>query len=129
MTIGANKDQSIEGETIGVTTRQLNVLVPRRDSTGLKYRYKTGINSKAEILFELTPKTAIVRVGSLLEKGDCVVGDTLLVECDKAIRPDIGRGSGRHSASICQARKRAFAQVVIPKRSIAEAQSLGHARR
>jgi hypothetical protein len=69
----------IEGERLYLQCRQFNAMTPSFDQKTGKtiYPFKMGINSKAIIGEELSPKVAIFRGKSILDKDTCIKGKTI----------------------------------------------------
>jgi len=111
---------SIEGKEIHITSRKLNLREPRvAPQQLLLYPFRTGINSKAEIIKELVPKLTRIKVTSRLDKGDQLVGVSIAGHAEKPIsKAALVKGSGRHKAKQIKARGGSFAEISIPRREI-----------
>lgn len=120
MTYSSSPGSSVEGEKIGLATRQLHTPPPIRcsETKKKKYRFHLGMRGEASIIqaYE-SPDTTVHYVTSFVVVGDKIQGSALSGWAWKALGPpNVEKCSHTHSGETLKVSGGCLAQVDTPSR-------------
>jgi hypothetical protein len=111
---------SIEGEKVGIQTRQFYPYPPKKDikTKALQFGFKLGIRGDAEIIEGYANPLQVCSLEtSMFCTGDKIAGQSIYGWAKKSLgKPNVSRGSGTHSASFLSISGGCFATVEISPR-------------
>lgn len=124
MTTYTSAGDAVEGEQLDLTTRQYYAHRPRRLNGQLLYRFKTGIDSDAEVVEKLADDAEKWDANAYFGRGDRIRGTSIEGKSGHPPRSEIGRRTGAHSGTFVTARGHAHARIVAPLRNIPDRQQV-----
>lgn len=116
-----SKGDSVEGELLLVNARKpvLQAIINRRGNTFCKY--KCEINCKAEVIKELKPKKAVIKITSNLNLGDFLEADKIeILTRNRMNFQKEANYSSSHGIQTASSKGFAFAEIFIPFRWVLE---------
>lgn len=96
-------------------TRQFNPQPPTGQGSAKIYPFILGIISEVEIKQAFDPRVFHFHPTSLLDEGDRIIGQSIDGVSSMRIDPEIGKGSGEHSASFGKIHQ-GYARIRTPMR-------------
>lgn len=112
---------SIEGSSLSLQTRKYLPKPPEKDSKLGKvvYPFKLTIFGIARIAAELNPKLPLWSLGSKLDHGDELHGESIFGRSEKPLgKPSVVNATGSHKATALATRGRSFAKIEVGVRSL-----------
>lgn len=108
------QNASIEGRGMALKTRKFFPVLPTRGKNGvLKYGFKLGMNSHAELTKAYDePESCVAYSTSMVCVGDSIKGTVISGWCAKPhAKPYVSKGSGSHSATFIDVQSDCFAML------------------
>ncbi len=118
-----NRSDSIEGDRVEFQCRKFNPLRSRFENRLRKVVFPAKLNifGITTITEEILPKVPRIKDDSALNIDDSLHAETILIFSEKIIPdPVVKNATGRHKASLSATGAFTYAEIIVPKRDMAQ---------
>lgn len=111
MVASYQQNASVEGRSLKLQTRKFHSILPKRVAGSVRFGFKLGMNSFAELTKSYeNPVESVIYTTSMVEVGDSINGAVISGWSAKPhAEPYVSKGSGTHSATFCNVNSDCFA--------------------